>query len=86
MGKSGVVVYKRGQEVYRKNAFSVEVQSTHGAGDMFTGALAASYLVNQSLERAIDYAQAAAALHVSCTPETRGNVTPEQVRAFARKI
>jgi ribokinase len=85
LGKSGVVVYKRGQEVYRKNAFSVEVQSTHGAGDMFTGALAASYLVNQSLERAIDYAQAAAALHVSCMSETRRNITPEQVRAFTRK-
>ena len=52
---------------------------------MFSGALAARYLMGQTMYKAISYAQAAAALHV-CTPlEKRGKVTPEHVLTLMNK-
>jgi len=85
LGGSGVIFHQFGKDPYRQNAFEVEVLSTHGAGDMFSGALAARYLMGQTMYKAISYAQAAAALHV-CTPlEKRGKVTPEHVLALMNK-
>lgn len=63
-------------------AHSVEVVSTHGAGDMFVGALAAQVVSGKGLEDAIGFAQAAAALHVSSGLEVRGSLTPGLVTAF----
>lgn len=61
---------------------SVEVISTHGAGDMFVGALAAKVAEGQSIAQAIGFAQAAAALHVSTQPSARGMLTQKDVEAF----
>ena len=61
----------------------VKVISTHGAGDMFCGALAARLADGQPLEPALNFAQAAAALHVSTAVADRARITPDAVRAFA---
>lgn len=58
--------------------------STHGAGDMFVGALAAQAAKGKSMVRGIEFAQAAAALHVSSTLTERAALTPEAVNAFLR--
>jgi ribokinase len=60
----------------------VEVISTHGAGDMFAGALAARASQGASIEASLAYAQAAAAWHVSTAPAERETVTPATLAAL----
>lgn len=62
--------------------FPVQTVSTHGAGDMFVGALAAEVLRGQGVEDAIPFAQAAAALHVSSDLDARAALGPGEVAAF----
>lgn len=62
--------------------FVVDVVSTHGAGDMFVGALAAETLRGADMPNAIAFAQAAAALHVSSATDKRAELTAKAVRAF----
>lgn len=62
--------------------FEVSVISTHGAGDTFVGALAAQVVTGVPLSDAIEFAQGAAALHVSVTLEARPSLTPENVCSF----
>lgn len=59
--------------------FKVAVQSTHGAGDCFVGALAARLCIGDALPQALVYASAAAALHVSSPIEARKKITPNDV-------
>ena len=63
-------------------AFSVDVISTHGAGDMFVGALAAEVDTGRTIDDAIPIAQAAAALHVSLDLGERAGMDRVQVEAF----
>ncbi|MEI4474081.1 PfkB family carbohydrate kinase [Frigidibacter sp. MR17.24] len=49
-------------------AMKVRVVSTHGAGDCFTGTLAAAIAAGRTLGEACESASEAAALHVSQTP------------------
>ena len=63
----------------------VDVTSSHGAGDMFCGALAARLATGQPLEKALGFAQSAAALHVSSPVEARARITAHQVEAFAQR-
>ena len=51
----------------------VEVVSTHGAGDAFTGALAARLAKGDGLGEALRFAQGAAALMVATDPERAGS-------------
>ena len=60
----------------------VDVISTHGAGDMFVGALAAGVTRGAMIPQAIDFAQAAAALHVSSDLDARATLCPDDVHAF----
>ena len=62
--------------------FPVDVVSTHGAGDMFVGTLAGQVVRGQTMVDAIRFAQAAAALHVSCQVEQRKDLGPQSVKAF----
>ena len=60
----------------------VNVVSTHGAGDMFAGALAARVAEGCSVEASIAFAQAAAALYVSTPLERRPGLCRAEVREF----
>ncbi len=60
----------------------VEPQSTHGAGDAFTGVLAARLDAGEGLNAALNFAQKAAALHVSTPPERRHQIGPDAVAAL----
>jgi ribokinase len=64
------------------SGFSVPVISTHGAGDMFVGALAAQVGRGAGVTEAISFAQAAAALHVSSDLSARDGLDRERVEAF----
>lgn len=66
----------------RHPAYAVDVVSTHGAGDMFVGALAAQVALGSSITDALPFAQAAAALHVSRPVDDRDALAPDGVRAF----
>lgn len=68
----------------RHPAHRVPVISTHGAGDMFAGALAAEVLRGAGIAEAIPFAQAAAALHVSTPLPDRADLTAATVGAFQR--
>jgi ribokinase len=61
LGEDGVAFAEPGGEVRRAAARKVAVRSTHGAGDMFTGSLAAARLAGADLAEAVAFAQARAA-------------------------
>ena len=79
LGGEGAVLAPAGAEARHRAAYEVDIHSTHGAGDAFVGALAARLASDEGLGGALDYAQAAAALHVSRTPEQRERISPEDV-------
>lgn len=85
LGGEGAVLALADEEPRYLPALPVEVQSTHGAGDAFAGALAARLAHGADLHAAVDYAQVAAALHVSCMPDERKSITPERVLEMAGK-
>lgn len=60
----------------------VEVVSTHGAGDMFVGALASQVVRGTNMTDAISFAQAAAALHVAAHLEQREKLSADIVTTF----
>jgi ribokinase len=64
------------------SGFLVDVVSTHGAGDMFVGALAAQVVRGSPIVEAIRFAQAAAALHVACRQEKRKGLSSQSVIRF----
>lgn len=63
-------------------SYGVDVVSTHGAGDMFVGALAARVVGGVSVDTAVGFAQAAAALHVALDLDARQHLTAAKVEAF----
>jgi ribokinase len=73
-----------GRNAKKIPAFNVNVVSSHGAGDMFIGALAARYLEGDSMESALEYAQGAAALHISRPENEREEITPKKISDFIR--
>jgi len=76
------VVLAEGGSVTHYPGHSVQVVSTHGAGDAFVGAFAARLCGGDSPDQAVAFAQAAAALHVSCPVHARARITVEAVRTF----
>ncbi|MEM8788694.1 MAG: PfkB family carbohydrate kinase [Pseudomonadota bacterium] len=81
LGADGLILAAE-DRLIQHPARPVDMISSHGAGDAFVGALAARLAAGDALEAAADYAQTAAALHVSTRPEVRGRIGPAQVRAF----
>jgi ribokinase len=61
-------------------AHPVERAETHGAGDVFVGALAARLADGDALPDALRYANAAAALHVGTAEAARESLGPADVR------
>ncbi len=80
LGAQGLIL--AGESLSPRPAFAVETRSTHGAGDMFAGALAARLASGAAMVAALEFAQAAAALHVSLPPDKRAAITAEQVASF----
>ena len=64
------------------SGFPVGVVSTHGAGDMFVGALASQVVYGANIAEAIKFAQAAAALHVSSQLDKRKKLNNQAVTTF----
>ncbi|WP_436398815.1 PfkB family carbohydrate kinase [Roseobacter sp. S98] len=77
LGSEGVIF-----EDKRYPAFPVSVISTHGAGDMFAGALAARVAGGSDIPAALPFAQAAAALHVSSDQAGRDTIDTARVTEF----
>ncbi len=78
LGADGLVlVDASGTE--RLDSLSVETVSSHGAGDMFCGALAASIAKGATLQEASKFGAAAAALAVSLPFDARDSITEQVV-------
>ncbi len=82
LGGDGVVLRTGASAARHFPAHRVAVHSTHGAGDMFAGALAARLDAGESVEAALPFAQAAAALLVSTPLDKRRLLTAEAVMKF----
>lgn len=81
MGANGLILHDLG-ETRILSSHPVEVVSTHGAGDMFVGALAAGIAAGESTLAAVEFANAAAALFVSRPIAMRATLTAKDVREF----
>lgn len=81
LGAEGLVMSSR-DGVAHMPAPAVSVVSTHGAGDAFTGALAAELARGAALPEALRFAQGAAALTVATEPDQRVRLTEAKVREF----
>ena len=84
LGSKGLEIYLPGKPKKKFPAYSVKVLSTHGAGDTFIGSLAAKRLEGETFEIALEYAQAAAALHVSTPLKGRTNLRTDDVIEFLK--
>jgi len=80
LGEDGLVYRDSKGQVHRKTAYPVAVQSSHGAGDMFCGALASRILKGELSSQALDYAMAAAACHVSTPLDMRSKLNTEAIQ------
>jgi sulfofructose kinase len=75
LGRDGALVYHAGRFCYSPG-FVVETVDTTGAGDVFHGAFAYALLAEWDLARALDFANAMAALN--CTAlGARGGIKPQ---------
>ena len=83
LGAEGLVLASGGEILTSLPAVSVDVVSTHGAGDMFVGALAAELARGATLRNALPVAQAAAALHVSAPAAAREGICRNAVVELA---
>lgn len=81
LGSEGLVALSDGG-LMRMPAPKVAMVSAHGAGDAFTGALAARLARGDALPEALCFAQGAAALTVATHPDRRGDLTEARVRDF----
>ncbi|HSO47409.1 MAG TPA: ribokinase [Rhizobiaceae bacterium] len=82
LGGDGVVLRSGTDAARHFPAYPVSVHSTHGAGDTFAGALAARLDAGDSVEAALPFAQAAAALLVSTSLENRHLLDAKAVLKF----
>ncbi len=82
LGAEGALVQTPGNQPVHLPTPTITAISSHGAGDMFVGALAAELAEGRDLEAAIRFAQAAAARHVATPPDQREDVDREKVARF----
>jgi ribokinase len=82
LGGDGLILRDGGGSVTLP-AHRVPVVSTHGAGDMFVGALCAELARGAGLAAAARFGQAAAALAISRPPEAREALTEDAVRRLS---
>lgn len=79
LGEDGLVYRDRCGQVHYRPACSVRVYSSHGAGDMFCGALASRLVIEADLHEALNYAMASAAWYVSATLDERSELNEQAV-------
>ena len=82
LGAAGCMLYRAGVTPHGEIGRRMAVVDTIGAGDTFTGALAAALARGDSLPEATRWANAAAALSVTGRGAIGGMPTHEQVRAL----
>lgn len=82
LAEGGLVYRDNAGQVKTKSAYPVDVVSTHGAGDMFCGALASRIIAGTALNEALDYAMAAAAWHVSATLAERSSLNIQTINSL----
>ena len=83
LGAEGLIFARPGEPPHAFPAFDVRACSTHGAGDMFVGALAAELAPGKTLQNSLPVAQAAAALLVSTPDDDRPSIRRDAVLALA---
>lgn len=84
LGGDGLVHHRAGHEAIHIPARSVTVASSHGAGDMFCGALVARLAAGDDTREALAFAMAAAALWVSTPVEQRDQIDRAAAIRFAK--
>lgn len=82
LGAAGIRLYRSGHAPVQMTGRAVQVCDTIGAGDTFTGALAAALARGAGLEEAADHANAAAALSVTGIGAVDAMPTLQQVLDF----
>lgn len=82
VGSRGCELHRPGQAVLALPGHRVAVKDTIGAGDTFTGALAAALARGETLERSVAWANAAAALSVTGQGAIGGMPSREAVAAL----
>ena len=81
-GGLGLAMADRGKTPYVEAAHAVKLVDTHGAGDLFIGALAARLASGVPVAEALHFANAAAALFVSTPADQKRLVTADLVTRF----
>ena len=84
LGAAGCTLFQRGRAAQTLPGHAMAVVDTIGAGDTFTGALAAALARGDALEAALPWANAAAALSVTGRGAIGGMPTREAVAALLR--
>lgn len=82
LGAQGLVLARPGGAIRQLPGHPVKVQSTHGAGDCFVGALAAEIAAGRDLDQALEFAQRAAAALVATAVVDRPGLDRAQVESF----
>ena len=85
LGRAGCALYGVDRERHALAGHGVDVVDTIGAGDTFNGALAAALARGESLEQAMHWANAAAALSVTGRGATRAMPTRVATAEFLRR-
>jgi ribokinase len=81
VGGAGLVA-RSGDALYSLSPHAVQLVSTHGAGDAFVGALSARLAAGATIEDALAYGNAAAAVLVSTDEEHRKHLTESETLAM----
>jgi ribokinase len=84
LGARGCALYRNDAAPMQWTGHAMRVADTIGAGDTFTGALAAGLARGEPMERAARWANAAAALAVTCHGAIAGMPTQASVAALLR--
>jgi ribokinase len=77
LGAAGVLHFEAGQRVAHIPAPKVTVRTSHGAGDVFVGTLAAQLVQGQPMHTALEQATIAAARHVETGASTSMHLEPD---------
>ena len=86
LGDKGCALYRRNEPVKRMAGHPVQVKDTIGAGDTFTGALAAQLSMGISWDQSLRYANAAAALSTQAHGAVSAMPQRTQVESWLKTI